>query len=131
MSYTLSVGSSYTFTMRAAAIFGSEFTNAKLIGKASMEVALLVDNVAQLHAQALPYLPSGTSADPASLNYLIITTITGERRVIAEEWLTAQPTQTNTSIITLRCLGTPADLTVFQAILAENNKVLLDYAFSN
>ena len=129
--FNLVVGNSYTFNMLAPQTFGSTFVNAKVEGIVSYNIAMLTENVAHLHAKVLPYLPAGTSADPANLSYVIITTMSGARRAIAMDWIADQPAESGTSVIVFRCVGSASDVAAYMAMFAENNRQVIDYTLSN
>lgn len=93
MYYPLKIKTSYNFLMRAAAILGTGYENATVMGILDFDTAFQHENdLVALHTTVYPYLPSGVSRDPRDLLYVRLKTSSGDYRVIAMDWIAAEPT---------------------------------------
>lgn len=120
MPYTIEVEKSYTFITQVPAILGTDFTNAKVLGKLSFTAASRFSDVAALHAQLIAYLAPGTSSDARSLNYILIQTTGQDMRVLAEEWLVAQPVESGSTSVRMVVNCTPSRWSVLESLLEDN-----------
>lgn len=80
------INSSYTFNNRAPAVLGSGYKNAKLVAILDAKMAASFINIQSSHVNIYPYLPQSTPDAPEKYTYLVFD-ISGERKVIAEEWI--------------------------------------------
>ena len=87
----LTLSKTYTFNTKAPAILGASIINAKLIGILDYESALAYDNIDLKYRTIYPLLPLGTPDQPKSSIYYRFQTQSGEKIVLADQWID-QPT---------------------------------------
>lgn len=87
MSLNLATGSVYTFNTLAPGILQATVKNAKLKGILDYEIALKYDNVDTKFRQIYPVLPPGTVDNPESCTYYLFTAESGEKIVLADQWI--------------------------------------------
>jgi len=83
----LELGKTYTFNTRAPAILGASIVNAKLIGSIDYDSALAYDNIDLKYRTIYPLLPVGTPDKPTSSVYYRFLTQSGEKIVLADQWI--------------------------------------------
>jgi hypothetical protein len=94
--YPVIVNQSYDFVFQAPAILSIGIQNAKVLSEASYSIASLINpDLVALHEQVKPYLTGGANDDATTLNYLILQTVEGEKRVYAMDWLASAPVVAN------------------------------------
>jgi len=93
MAFTVEKGLTYNLVMQAPALLGTAFSNVTVEGVVNYSLASMVQpDLAAVHQQVLPYLTlPGVPTDAAQLSWIVIITPSNARRVVALEWLAAQP----------------------------------------
>ncbi len=82
----LSPGQYLTFKLNNTLIT-SDYTNVKLLGVISYEIAQTITDVAAIHANIYSALPSGTPRSPSELTYLYVQMTDGSKRAVATAWI--------------------------------------------
>lgn len=82
---TLNVGSFYNMSFIAPPILTGGLKGAQLSAILDFDTAMSMDNVAQIHENVLPYLPS-LNQSPAAYKYLIFRK-DGVRSIISTAWI--------------------------------------------
>lgn len=95
MSYSLEIKSVYDIKLRAPSVLGYSYHSATVLGLLDYDSANMIEDVAPIHAGIYSMLPIGTPIDPSDLTYVKIKTSTGQIRVIAMDWIDAQPVLVN------------------------------------
>ena len=85
--FNFSIGKYYSFNTLAPAILGATFYRAKLIGLVCYDTANTRINVNLMQRTIYPSLPAGTVDNPANYTYLMLETESGEKTVVAYEWI--------------------------------------------
>lgn len=121
MYYNLEIGKSYNFTLYASGVLGTGYQNAKVLGVMDYNSAKLVQDITPLHIQAYPDLPNATLRDASKLIYVKISTILGEIRVIAMDWISSVPVEvtTQSAVVTISQISS-ADVSVIRNLLVVN-----------
>jgi len=83
----LVIGNVYTFNTLSPSILGVSFINVKLIGIMDYTSALQIENVNVKYRAIYPTLPSGTINDPSVNLYYHFQTQSGEKILLAEQWV--------------------------------------------
>lgn len=99
MLYNLEIGSAYDIQLHAPAILGTGYKAATVLGLLDYSSAISLEDVSAIHANIYPLLPNGTAINPARLIYAKIRATSGETRVIALEWMSAQPVSVSATVI--------------------------------
>lgn len=119
--YNLAIGSSYNFTLRAQQILTAGYRGATVKALLDYDSAKLLQDVDAEHASVLPDLPSGTPRKAKDLVFVKIETTTGEQRVLAMDWIAAQPEAVTASVVTLVVHNCPPSrLATLSAVLRSN-----------
>jgi len=117
----LSLRSSYNFSLYATGNLPSGYSNATVAAFLDYDSATQLEDVASMHAQALPRLPVGTTADPRALTYIKLITPTGDVRVIAQEWVSGTPSLVSGVTLNVVISGKSAsDIPTLRAVLVSN-----------
>lgn len=121
MKYDLQIGTVYNLSLLAPSVLGVEYKNATLIGLLDFQSAMLVMDVATLHANIYSSLPANTPSSPTDLIYLKIKSSTGEYRVVAEDWLSAIPevVSSKTVQVTIKDMNL-TDMGILRELLLKN-----------
>ena len=77
----------YSFSVYPSAILGNDFQKVTILGILDRETAETFTNVTVKLPLILPYLPAGSSKDPADYTYLTTRHSTGVVSVTAAEWI--------------------------------------------
>lgn len=85
--YNFVIGNAYTFNTRAPSLLGAIFENATILGIVDYDIATTFRNIDLDHKRIYPLLPSGTVDNPKKFTYLLIRTESGEKTVLAYEWI--------------------------------------------
>lgn len=105
MKYDLQIGSSYNFTLYSPSILGNDYKNAKVLGLLDYDSAIIIQDIAPIHAAIYNQLPTGTPSNPKDLIYIKLQVSSGEKRVIAMDWISSTPVLNNTADITVKIIG--------------------------
>lgn len=81
------LGKSYTFNTKAPGILGISITNARLTGIFDYETAVTYDNIDLKYRSIYPVLPTGTPDDPRSCVFYRFQSESGERIILADQWI--------------------------------------------
>jgi hypothetical protein len=121
MYHNLDIGKSYDFTLYASGVLGTGYSNAKVLGIMDYGSAKVVQDITPLHIQAYPDLPTGTPRDASKLIYVKISTLQGETRVIAMDWISSAPVEvtTQTIVVTISQVSS-SDVAVIRNLLTVN-----------
>lgn len=84
---TFQIGKSYTFLTNAPSVLGAEIKNAKLLGLFDYSTAITYENINLKFRTIYPLLPAGTPDDPASCIYYRFLSESGEKIIIADQWI--------------------------------------------
>lgn len=87
MSYNFAIGSIYTFNTLAPGILQATVKNAKLTSILDYETAKMYINADLMFRQIYPALPAGTPDHPESCVYYRFTSESGEKIVLADQWV--------------------------------------------
>jgi hypothetical protein len=88
MALRLDNNKQYDFEVYAPAILGASlFRGMKLISTMSYLDAVERENIDQIYRQVYPTLPVGTPNTPELTNYFRFITPSGEKKIIAEQWI--------------------------------------------
>ena len=116
--YALDIGTAYNITMYAPAILGTGYRGATVTGLLDYGSAIQLEDVSAIHTSVLSVLPGGTPADPTKLVYVKIITAAGNTRVLALNWISAQPTVAATTSLTVVVSNiTVSDIPTISAVL--------------
>ena len=77
----------YSFEVYPSALLGQDFKGLQLSAIISFDMARVYEDVTAIHKTAYANLPPGTNANPEYLTYLLFKTVTGDQRIIAQEWI--------------------------------------------
>lgn len=119
MSY-FNLKSRYNFNTLAPAILGVSVKNATIMGLFDSTIAANYMNVQTNHAQIYPSLPPGTVNDPTQYDYFLIRTQSGDKRVLAIQWIDVNSIQLVTQqaiSITVNGTTTGDDVKIRNALL--------------
>lgn len=105
MKYDLQIGSFYNFTLYSPSIVGDDYKNAKVLGILDYDSAIVIQDIAPVHAAIYNSLPVGTPNNPKSLIYIKLQVSSGEKRVIAMDWISGTPELNTTKDITVKIIG--------------------------
>jgi hypothetical protein len=105
------VGSTYSFTTLAPSVLGGSFTNAQVIGIVNYGIALAITNIATLQKTVFPLLPPGSPSNYEDYNYIVFSTGTNSKLVLADAWINQG------SIVQIT--GTAINITINNASLAD------------
>lgn len=121
MYYNLAIGKSYNFTLYASGVLGTGYNNAKVLGIMDYGSAKIVQDITPLHIQAYPDLPSGTPRNASKLIYIKISTLSGEIRVIAMDWISSEPVEvtTQSAVVTITQISS-VDIAIIRNLLVVN-----------
>lgn len=121
MYFNLDIGKSYDFTLHASGVLGTGYSNAKVLGIMDYGSAKVVQDITPLHIQAYPDLPTGTPRDASKLIYVKISTLQGEMRVIAMDWISSTPVEVTTQTITVTISQvSSSDVAIIRNLLTVN-----------
>lgn len=121
MLYNLEIGTAYDIQLHAPAILGTGYKSATVLGLLDYSSAIALEDVSAIHANIYPLLPNGTAINPAKLIYAKIRTTTEETRVLALEWMSAQPTVVSSTAITITITNvSQSNIPAITAILRAN-----------
>ena len=98
MSLNLVINNVYTFQTLAPAILNATYRNAKLEASYNFQTATKQQNVEALYRAIYPVLPPGTPSDPATQIYHRFITESGERVILADNWINGGTVITVTSL---------------------------------
>lgn len=91
MKYDLEIKSVYDFTLKAGTILGYGDKSATVLALLDFDSANAIEDVTPIHAQIYPQLGAGVPRNAGELTYVKIRTATGQVRVLAMDWIAAQP----------------------------------------
>lgn len=118
----LVIGKSFDIRLRAPAILGDGYSKARVMAILDYSTAAMLEDVAALHQQAYPELPSGTPFDPGLLIYIKLMTTAGNVIVIAQDWIAAEPTDVEYATLVVTITNTDVSrIPALRAILHGNN----------
>lgn len=121
MNYNLEIRSVYDISLKATGVLGYGYKSAVVLGLLDYDSANLIEDVAPIHASIYSSLPAGTPINPADLIYVKIKTSTGQIRVIAMDWIGAQPTKVEDRQIRILINGVSlSKISQLQSILQKN-----------
>lgn len=83
----LEIGKTYTFNTHAPSVLGTTIKNAKLKAIFDYETASKAEAIILKHRSIYPLLPSGTPDDPETYTYFQFQAESGERIIIADQWI--------------------------------------------
>jgi hypothetical protein len=110
----LVVGNIYNFNTIAPGILNLTYTNVKLTGSVSYDVAIKYVNINALHASIYPLLGPSFPNDPAAYTYYLFKVQSGDTICLAADWIdgsTVVVVQSLTLNITITSLPDLADIT--------------------
>lgn len=76
----------YSFSTYNTSYLGV-FDSVSVIGKVSLEVAMLQEDVVVKHMNVLPSLPDGVDSDPNNIDYLLVKDVNGATRAVGLPWI--------------------------------------------
>lgn len=121
MYFDLQIGKSYNFTLYASGVLGTGYNNAKVLGIMDYGSAKVVQDITSLHIQAYPDLPTGTLRDASKLIYVKLSTVQGEVRVIAMDWISSVPVEVTTQSATVVIAQiSSSDISIIRNLLVVN-----------
>jgi len=88
----LAANNTYQFNLVPSGVLPTTIKGRVVISGMVYAQALRYADVTGLHAQILPVLPAGTSADPRDLVYYLIVNQDGNEQILANVWLSGEPT---------------------------------------
>ncbi len=77
----------YDFNTLAPSVLGATFRNAKVLGIVDYDIASSFINVELMQRSIYPLLPAGTPDTPKQYSFLLLQTESGEKTVVAYEWI--------------------------------------------
>lgn len=121
MYFDLQIGKSYNFTLYASGVLGTGYSNAKVLGIMDYGSAKTVQDITPLHIQAYPDLPAGTLRDASKLIYVKLSTVQGETRVVAMDWISSEPVEVTTQSATVVIAQiSSSDISIIRNLLVVN-----------
>lgn len=105
--YNIQLKQTYNFRLRATAVLGIGYDNATVTAIYDYESAQANKDVASLHVEAYPHLPSGTPRNPEDLQYYKLKLPDGQFTVIALDWISQQPELIVNTGLQVRIHGAP------------------------
>ena len=102
--YNFQIGNTYNFNTRAPAVLGSLFKNATILGIVDYNTASTYINIDVMQRTIYPLLPQGTPDNPKKYTYLLIQAESGQKTVLAYQWIdenTIAEVSSATIIVTL------------------------------
>jgi hypothetical protein len=115
------INKTYNFNTKAPAILGSSIKNAKLLATMDYHTAITYDTVDAKFRSVYPALPPGTPDQPEACIYYRFLTESGEKIIIADQWVDESSIETVTHIslqVTFSRLSTPDIARIRDAINA-------------
>jgi hypothetical protein len=94
------VGKVISFSLYAPAILGDGYTNVKVIGAVTADIAKTFADIITQHAQVYPSIPPGTVDNYRAYDYLLIENANGNTVPIGFPWIQGTPTESESSITT-------------------------------
>lgn len=125
MTYDLALRSVYDFTLKAGTILGYGHKGATVLGLLLFDEATAIEDVTPIHNRVYSQLGPGVPKNAADLIYVKIRTASGEVRVLAMDWIAAQPVPVVSTVANVRV----ADINLSD--LPTIREVLLQAGFSN
>lgn len=127
----LNIKSDYDFSFLAPAILETGY-RATLLGILDFDTAIAMQtDLVAIHAQVYPNLRAGTPIAADALTYLRIRTQSGDVRVIAQEWLAADPILVTNGTVWFQVYNvTSSDSRVISDLLIANGYTTFNTSFS-
>jgi hypothetical protein len=106
--------------MLATAILGYNYNAATVLSLLDYESAKAFEDIVPIHNAVYSQLPAGTPRDVKDLVYVKIRTSTGKIRILALNWIAAQPTLVTTAVavVTIANVGVEQFDTIRQLLIA-------------
>jgi hypothetical protein len=125
--------STYNMQLYPAPIIAPALNNAKVLAIVSAEEVAGVFDVAAMHANVRPYLPSTTSDNPFDYTYIKFLTDAGVKTYIAYEWINpATIEEVTADIVDIRLQPCAASqVSLLRQILIENGFTNIVYINSS
>lgn len=117
----LKTGSLFNFSTINAAILGGSYEKAKVLGSVDYSLALGLDpNIDTRQASLIPFLPTNTPIRHTGYSYYIFQLQTGERVVLASEWINETSVKEATELsVSVEIIGaTDSDFKSIKAALS-------------
>lgn len=90
--YPLKLKQAYNFVLKAPALLGLGYQDATVLGVMDFDTAIKHQgDLVALHTQVYPYLGLDVSLNARDLTYIRIRTSANEYRILAMEWIAAEP----------------------------------------
>ena len=86
-NYPFKIKGTYSFNTYAPQILGSDFENVTVLSIMDHETAIAFMDIASLHVNVYPYLPSGYPDDLTATDYIKIRTSGGNDTIIGVNWI--------------------------------------------
>ena len=87
MSYPFELKKVYNFDVYPSTILGDDFKNVTILSIMDYESALQLADVAAIHVNVYPYLPTGLPDDPSQYDYVRIRTASGQTTILGISWI--------------------------------------------
>lgn len=87
MSYPFELKKVYNFDVYPSTILGDDFRNVTILSIMDYESALQLADVAAIHVNVYPYLPTGLPDDPSQYDYVRIRTASGQSTILGISWI--------------------------------------------
>lgn len=88
----------YNFITYAPGVLGGNYTNVKVLSILNYSVAVKYNDVATMHNQVYPLLPSNTPIDYRDLTYVLLELENGDTVVFATAWIDSSSIQLSSSV---------------------------------
>jgi hypothetical protein len=116
------VGKIITFNLHAPSILGSGYTNVKVIGAVTSQIAKTYTDILTQHAQVFSSLPPGTVDSYKGYDYLLIENSNGVIIPIGFPWIQGTPVESESSLTTITFTNLSAtQIRDIELILRSNN----------
>lgn len=94
------VGKVVSFVLYAPSVLGDGYTNVKVVGAVSADIAKTYADIITQHAHVYPSLPPGTVDNFRSYEYLLIENANGNIVPIGFPWIQGEPVESDSSLVT-------------------------------
>lgn len=94
------VGKVVSFSLYAPSVLGEGYTNVKVVGAVSADIAKTYADIITQHTQVYPSLPPGTVDNFRAYEYLLIENANGNIVPIGFPWVQGTPTESTSSLVT-------------------------------